>query len=268
MQADETTTSLPARRPKGALTVVAVYLVVEILIATPLYVLLALRVADPIVLVIAVMVSPAVAALLTWSLTGVRPRVGPIRVWPILAGASIGVVVALAYWAGSFVGVFTPTGLSPWVALVGLPVSIVLAAGEELGWRGVLLPQLRRRFGFVSANAIVVVIWALFHVPIVFAGAYGDLAGLPWMLLIVVLLSFLIGTIWEYGGGVVMASFAHGVWNLLIQSFLATAFVENVPYAAGEFGWFPAIPLAVLLAVALVFRRLRPPRRPPLDDLA
>ncbi|KAA9110638.1 CPBP family intramembrane glutamic endopeptidase [Microbacterium rhizomatis] len=268
MGESETPTAVTGRTPTGAMTAVAVFLLVEILIATPLYVLLSLRIADPMLLVVAVMVSPAAAALLTWAITGVRPRVGPLRVWPILAGASIGFVVAFAYWIGSLAHVFTPTGIDPWITLVGLPVSVVLAAGEELGWRGMLLPQLRRRFRFASANAIVVVIWALFHVPIVVAGAYGDLAGLPWMFLIVVLFSFLIGTIWEYGGGVVMASLAHGVWNLVIQSFLATAFVENIPYAAGEFGWFPAIPLALMLAGALVLRTLRPPRRPPLDDLA
>ncbi len=267
MSATETTTTT-VRRPMSAMTAIAIYLTIDLILVAALTVVLVIGVPDPFPLVAAVMVSPAVAALLTWAISGVRPTFGPMRLWPILAGASIGFVVALAYWIGSLFGVFTLTGVSPWVTLVGLPVSTILAAGEEVGWRGMLLPQLRRRFRFLPANAIVAVIWAVFHVPVVVTGAFGDLTGVPWMLLIVVLYSFLLGAIWEYGGGAVMASISHGVWNVVLQSFLAVAFVANLPYAAGEFGWFPSIALAVMLVVALLFRTLRPPRQPPLDDLA
>ena len=38
--------------------------------------------------------------------------------------------------------------------------------GEEIGWRGVLLPRLQRRFGALTSTAIVSVVWAGWHLPL------------------------------------------------------------------------------------------------------
>ncbi len=40
------------------------------------------------------------------------------------------------------------------------------ALGEELGWRGFLLPQLQARFSALIASLIVGVIWAFWHAPL------------------------------------------------------------------------------------------------------
>jgi membrane protease YdiL (CAAX protease family) len=43
--------------------------------------------------------------------------------------------------------------------------------GEELGWRGWLLPALARRRSFVAAAALTGVAWTLWHLPVFFSGA-------------------------------------------------------------------------------------------------
>lgn len=48
--------------------------------------------------------------------------------------------------------------------------TVVFALGEEIGWRGWLLPQLARRFGLASGLLITGVIWALWHAPLTLLG--------------------------------------------------------------------------------------------------
>jgi uncharacterized protein len=40
-----------------------------------------------------------------------------------------------------------------------------LTNGEEIGWRGFLLPRLQTRFGFVVSSLIVGLLWGVWHIP-------------------------------------------------------------------------------------------------------
>ena len=64
-----------------------------------------------------------------------------------------------------------------WPALAGEPVVVMLAAtaistpvqaGEEIGWRGFLLPRIAARVGLPAASVIVGVVWACWHLPFFF----------------------------------------------------------------------------------------------------
>jgi membrane protease YdiL (CAAX protease family) len=55
-----------------------------------------------------------------------------------------------------------PTALS---ALMHVPVYLLAAAGEELGWRGVLVPNLARTAGSKTIALLPGAIWALWHYP-------------------------------------------------------------------------------------------------------
>ena len=59
-----------------------------------------------------------------------------------------------------------PVGLAA-VTLVALPLTgLISAAGEEIGWRGFLVPRLHALVGFTGTSLIVGLIWAAWHYPI------------------------------------------------------------------------------------------------------
>ena len=53
------------------------------------------------------------------------------------------------------------------VVLVISPLSgLISAAGEEIGWRGFLVPRMHRLVGFTNASLLVGLLWAVWHYPI------------------------------------------------------------------------------------------------------
>jgi membrane protease YdiL (CAAX protease family) len=47
-------------------------------------------------------------------------------------------------------------------------VTLLNALGEEYGWRGYLLPKLTKTYGKSKSTIIVGIVWALYHIPVVF----------------------------------------------------------------------------------------------------
>ncbi|HEY0162149.1 MAG TPA: type II CAAX endopeptidase family protein [Edaphobacter sp.] len=95
----------------------------------------------------------------------------------------------------------------PHAATLGLYLPVILTfgvlmrlpntLGEEIGWRGFLLPQLTRRFGFSLAALITGSLWALWHYPMLaafgFFTAPNAFARMLCFTLMVIALSFVIG---------------------------------------------------------------------------
>ena len=68
-----------------------------------------------------------------------------------------------------------------WSALLssltfGVLLSLTLAVGEEIGWRGLLVPQLARIHPFAQTALISGIIWGIWHVPLIVAGGYTSAA--------------------------------------------------------------------------------------------
>lgn len=53
-----------------------------------------------------------------------------------------------------------------YMVFAALPLSIVLGGSEEPGWRGVLLPELLKRFSKINSTLILGTIWGLWHLPL------------------------------------------------------------------------------------------------------
>ncbi len=104
---------------------------------------------------------------------GVRALLGRILRWRVAAQwylfaagyiAAIKLTVALVYRVAT--GVWPPFGHEPWYLILGaIVVSTPVQAGEEIGWRGYVLPRLTRRFGLARASILLGVIWAGWHLP-------------------------------------------------------------------------------------------------------
>lgn len=85
--------------------------------------------------------------------------------WLALAALTPAVATASAVAAARFAGdgaAFTPSQAIPFA--IGMQI-ITGAVGEELGWRGFLLPRLRRRYGPVTAAWVMGSVWSLWHLP-------------------------------------------------------------------------------------------------------
>ena len=65
-----------------------------------------------------------------------------------------------------------------YIALVNLLPNMILTLGEEIGWRGFLVPELTGWVGFRRASLYSGVIWGAWHLPGILTGAYGA-AGTP-----------------------------------------------------------------------------------------
>ena len=91
----------------------------------------------------------------------------------------------------------------------------VLVAGEEIGWRGFLLPRLLPRVGSWPASVIVGVVWAVWHLPL-FSMASMPQYGSPFPAFVVytTALSVLLTRLSELTrGSVILATLFHGAVN-------------------------------------------------------
>jgi CAAX protease family protein len=102
-------------------------------------------------------------------------------------------VAYLIIWCGGFGGFYNTDftahlrdrfGLTGWsdlatlayflplTALFGMPNSMSSALGEEIGWRGFLVPELAKSMSFSAVSLTTGIIWATWHLPVILFGIY------------------------------------------------------------------------------------------------
>lgn len=127
-------------------------------------------------------------------------------------------------------------------ATVGLLPNLVSGLGEEIGWRGMLFPNLHARFGYVRASLIGGAVWAAWHYPAVL---FADYRGptplwfqLPAFTLSVLGLNFFANWLWLKSASVWPAAVWHGSHNLMYQAvFLRlTVYGGLTGYVVDDFG--------------------------------
>lgn len=260
---------------------------------------------------VAMMMTPAIAALVvvhfvdrpertTWTL-GLWPLRPARRVlgWATLgAGVSIALVL-VALPVGALLGVYPadftgfsafrqvldertgaaelpmPVGVLVAVQLALLPLAalfnLVPALGEELGWRGWLLPKLMP-LGPLPALLITGVIWGGWHAPLILLG-YNYAAAPGWlgvtaMIGMCVLVGAVFGWLRLRSGSVWPAALAHGAFNAAGGSYLLFAEAgEHVDTTQatilGWSGWIVPLVLVVVLVATGQFGSAKHPSGPP-----
>lgn len=154
-----------------------------------------------------------------------------------------------------------PVGLLVTIQLATIPlaafINLIPALGEELGWRGWLLPKLLP-LGAVPAILITGVIWGLWHAPLILLGYnYPDTPrwlGVIMMTGMCILIGAVFGWLRLRSGSVWPAALAHGAFNAAAGSFLLFAMAGehlDTTHATilGWSGWIvPLILVVVLIA--------------------
>ena len=146
-------------------------------------------------------------------------------------------------------------------ATAGVVVSCATALGEEIGWRGLFVPELAERFSFTTTALMSGIVWALWHYPAILFADYGNAGAPVWFALAcftvsTIAFSFVLAWLRLKSGSVWPAVLAHASWNLFIPYVFTamTAATRLTPYLLGEFG--VGLTLVSLLG-ALVFWRKR-----------
>lgn len=163
-----------------------------------------------------------------------------------------------------------PLKLLAWLQVLAIPLAAlpngIVALGEEIGWRGWLLPRLMP-LGTVPALALSGVIWALWHAPLILLGYnYPSVPGwqaLACMSAMCVVVGAVLAWLRLRSGSVWPAALGHGAFNAAagVYMVLGDAAYKVDPTRATVLGWsgwiFPA-----LLALVL-FHFFRIPDGPP-----
>jgi membrane protease YdiL (CAAX protease family) len=144
---------------------------------------------------------------------------------------------------------------------VGLLDKLSRALGEEIGWRGFLVPEFLKLMPLAPAGLITGAIWAVWHVPAILFGGY-NASGIPLgyqlacFFVMVISSGVFFAWIRQRSDSVWPPALLHAAHNLFIQSFFDQATVNGPTtlYITGEFGAGLAF-TACATAVAVLMTR-------------
>lgn len=134
------------------------------------------------------------------------------------------------------------------------------ALGEEVGWRGLLVPELAKLTGFTNVSLISGVIWAVWHYPLIFLLGYHGGTDILYSTLCFTVMATGISFVYTWmrikSGSVYTAMFLHLAHNLYIQQYFDQVTVDTgiTKYITGEFGAALAL---MAVVVAFVSWKLR-----------
>lgn len=130
----------------------------------------------------------------------------------------------------------------PLYAVLGVISSTARALGEEIGWRGFLLPRLVRQFGFTLGCLVSGCIWAAWHYPALLFADYNagtrPAFALTCFTLMVIADAYILGWLRLKSGSLWPAAILHASHNLFIQAIFdrMTASSGKALYITTEFG--------------------------------
>lgn len=136
---------------------------------------------------------------------GLRRLLGQIFHWRVNVGwyvfailYMIAIKLASAVIYRTTFGEWPSFSSIPWYAMaVAILFSTPVQAGEEIGWRGYVLPRLAQRFGLPAASIILGVIWAAWHLPFFYLYG-GDNLGQSFPVYLIAVTGISVAMAWLY----------------------------------------------------------------------
>jgi len=142
-------------------------------------------------------------------------------------------------------------------ATITFLLTLPSALGEEVAWRGFLVPELAKFMTFTNVALVSGFLWALFHYPLIFLGLYGNnetpityqlfvftVYIMGWTM-IMTYLRYKTNSLWT-------AVIFHASGNVFMQKFFTPLFIDN-SHSAWFVDEFGAIPAIVVLIFAIYF---------------
>ena len=254
----------------------AIYTLLAALFSVPFWIMASRGGIHSVAIVLPLMWAPAAAAFVAAPLTGRRIRDFGWR-WPGFGYMAAGYCIPLAYAVAAYAAVWAlglgrldvqhyaalahrpATQAIPLVATVGIAFGCVAALGEEIGWRGFLVPVLAERFSFRATSVISGVIWTAWHVPVILFSDYNNGTPAWWDVLCftvaVIGVAFIMAWLRLASCSLWPCVLLHSAHNGFVQEVLTplTANTGHTAWYIDEFGLF--LPLAITVAALLTLRR-------------
>jgi membrane protease YdiL (CAAX protease family) len=143
------------------------------------------------------------------------------------------------------------------MVLVGPFLGLLLAFGEEYGWRGYLQGELTK-LGKIWGIFLVGLIWGLWHVPVIVMGhnypGYPALGSLL-MTLYTIALSFIFGYAVIKSGSIWLAAFLHALNNQVLALIIMAIYAPSDPVKSFGIGAYGLVVLALVVGALLLLDR-------------
>ena len=153
------------------------------------------------------------------------------------------------------------------VGIIGIFTGLLTAAGEEIGWRGFLVPALREKVGLNKTLLITGLFWCLWHFPLLIWGGYVEGGPLPYLLIAFTLCIFPVGVICGLlaiqSGSIWPCAFLHAAHNNYDQMVfdLITRGADKVYYVS-ETGVFTIVCAWIIAIIMYIgFQKKKEPRQ-------
>lgn len=149
------------------------------------------------------------------------------------------------------------------VLTIGVLTALITAVGEEIGWRGLLVPQLARISPFTRTAILSGLIWGIWHIPLIIGGGYSS--GAPTWYALVCFMVLITGASFAFAwlrlasGSIWPAALMHATHNTFIQSFLdkVTLDTGRTEFFTTEFG----LGLAIMgIIIGVIFWKIGSPK--------
>ncbi len=141
------------------------------------------------------------------------------------------------------------------ITIVNLIPAMILSLGEELGWRGFLVPELAQRLGYRKAGWISGLVWGAWHLPGILSGSYAASGTPVWFqlfcfMILVISTAMILAWLRMKSNSIWPAAVFHATHNGVIQMFFnrITSDTGNTSYFTGEFG-IAMVPVLIFLAL-------------------
>ena len=140
-------------------------------------------------------------------------------------------------------------------ATVGVLTCFIPALGEEIGWRGFLVPELAKRTTFTNTALVSGAIWAVWHYPLFLVGFAEDVPVVQAIVChtaVSFALAFIMAWIRLKSGSLWTCAIMHACSNLYLEGVFEDVTVDNslTRLVADDFGYGVAL---VYVLVAFLF---------------